>query len=590
MGIAASLGTLPLMPQFAQQGAMHSPCFPKEPPIPVGPEVPNQAPRPICSVVAEQDVQGPLASNEGLINPELEEPAQFWDGSEAFQDELDRQQLEPGPLLGHQATGQQQSITIPSRPPDPPEMQPAAGLQLMIQAIDMLEGLQLGLPDMTDQEWLACVNGFLLPLKNFRAGFASTRLDAWQHYFLHFGMTAKAKQILQWLQQGLDIRWVACDAASQQKHPRYNKKIQLVKKLLHHTVGPQGVEAAMQDTEPQQVHFANRISVGMHEEFVDGAIQDLLKTGAIRPWTEQKDITVISGLGVAVERTGKKRLILDARYINLFDKYEGFSYESLSDVPQYLQPEDLIMLTDLKAGYHQVKMHPNTYRFLGIQYKGQVYYFAHLPFGLSSACKAYTVLMGEVYMPLRIKGQRMSFLIDDAFFAWHGKQEAKRQAIIVLMILTALGLFLSISKCQLLALPTGKFLGLIVNAPERKFEIPIDKKEYILKLIEEALQANQLTARQLARIAGVLLSVKEAVHMAPLYTRLLFRAISAAEGWEAVCPMRWGNLPEKTCCIGGMSCCISLARVGLEGKQCFMLQEITQAQGMLVIQICCMHL
>ena len=48
-------------------------------------------------------------------------------------------------------------------------------------------------------------------------------------------------------------------------------------------------------------------------------------------------ITVISGLGVAHERNGKKRLILDARYINLFNEYEGFSYESYV-VPQYLQP------------------------------------------------------------------------------------------------------------------------------------------------------------------------------------------------------------------------------------------------------------
>jgi len=46
------------------------------------------------------------------------------------------------------------------------------------------------------------------------------------------------------------------------------------------------------------VHFATRVFVGMHEEFVNGAIQDLLKTGAIRPWIEQKPITVISGLGV----------------------------------------------------------------------------------------------------------------------------------------------------------------------------------------------------------------------------------------------------------------------------------------------------
>ena len=58
-------------------------------------------------IMAEQDVQGPLASDEGLINPELDNPAQSLDGSGAFQDELDGQQLEPEPLLGHQATGQQ---------------------------------------------------------------------------------------------------------------------------------------------------------------------------------------------------------------------------------------------------------------------------------------------------------------------------------------------------------------------------------------------------------------------------------------------------------------------------------------------------
>jgi len=103
--------------------------------------------------------------------------------------------------------------------------------------------------------------------------------------------------------------------------------------------------------------------------------------------------------------------------------------------------------------------------------------------------------MGEVYKPLRVKGQRVSFLIDDAFFAWHGKQEAKRQAIIILMILTALGLFLSVPECQLLPKPTGKFLGLIVNAPQSKFEIPTDNREYILKLIEDGLQGSKLTAR-----------------------------------------------------------------------------------------------
>ena len=45
------------------------------------------------------------------------------------------------------------------------------------------------------------------------------------------------------------------------------------------------------------------------------------------------------------------------RYINFFDEYSSFSYERLSDVPQYVRPGDFICLTDFKSGYHQLKMH-----------------------------------------------------------------------------------------------------------------------------------------------------------------------------------------------------------------------------------------
>ena len=49
--------------------------------------------------------------------------------------------------------------------------------------------------------------------------------------------------------------------------------------------------------------------------------------------------------------------------------------------------------------------------------------------------------MGEVYRPLRQRGQRMSYLIDDAMFVWKGKSLAKRMALVMLMVMTALGLF-----------------------------------------------------------------------------------------------------------------------------------------------------
>ena len=48
---------------------------------------------------------------------------------------------------------------------------------------------------------------------------------------------------------------------------------------------------------------------------------------------------------------GKLRLILDCRYDTMFLMYEHFCYERLSEVPQYLQLDDLCVLTDAKSGY-----------------------------------------------------------------------------------------------------------------------------------------------------------------------------------------------------------------------------------------------
>ena len=64
----------------------------------------------------------------------------------------------------------------------------------------------------------------------------------------------------------------------------------------------------------------------------------------------------------------------------------------------------------------------------------------------------------------------------------------------------------------------------------------MEKRDYILQLLEESLRKDSISARQLAKVAGVLLSVKEAVHMAPLYTRLLFRALSATQVWDSPVP------------------------------------------------------
>ncbi len=74
-----------------------------------------------------------------------------------------------------------------------------------------------------------------------------------------------------------------------------------------------------------------------------------------------------------------------------------------------MQPDVWFVLTDANSGYHHVPMHPDSYEYLALEFEEQLYVFIHLPFGLASACKVYTVVMSEVYKPLRLHGFCLSY-------------------------------------------------------------------------------------------------------------------------------------------------------------------------------------
>lgn len=161
----------------------------------------------------------------------------------------------------------------------------------------------------------------------------------------------------------------------------------------------------------------------------------------------------------------KLRLSLDARCLNAYDQYHSFGYEKLKDLPLLINAGNYMSLTDLKSGYHQLKKDPSTYQYLGINFEGTVYHFAALPFGLSSACRAYTLSMKTVYSPLRMMGQRMIFLRSDAFFLFPSQQTAKFRTLIIVKLLTSLGFQPLAQKCTLLPTQQARFLGLTVDIP-----------------------------------------------------------------------------------------------------------------------------
>ena len=121
---------------------------------------------------------------------------------------------------------------------------------------------------------------------------------------------------------------------------------------------------------------------------------------------------VVSPLGIVFQKD-KSRLIFDGRYINSFLKIPSFKYEDLGTCYQYLHPNDFMLTYDLSSGYHHMDMAEAFFTYLGFEWEGQYYVFTSLPFGLATACWAFTKLTRELLHKWRRAGIRCSSYIDD---------------------------------------------------------------------------------------------------------------------------------------------------------------------------------
>ena len=116
-------------------------------------------------------------------------------------------------------------------------------------------------------------------------------------------------------------------------------------------------------TDPPAYKQANQKSALEHKEFVDEAITDLLNNGCIQRVPTAPHMC--SPLSVVCNSEGKKRLVVNLRYINQFLKIDSFKYEDLRTLLSILNPTDFLFKFDLKSGYHHVEIFEPHWKYLG---------------------------------------------------------------------------------------------------------------------------------------------------------------------------------------------------------------------------------
>ena len=96
--------------------------------------------------------------------------------------------------------------------------------------------------------------------------------------------------------------------------------------------------------------------------FVSEAIFDLLRTKRVEILDRQPDI--VNPLSVSVQPSGKNRLILDLRHVNLYVFKRKFRCEDISVAIQIFSKGFYLFKFDLKSGYHHVEIFPEHRKYL----------------------------------------------------------------------------------------------------------------------------------------------------------------------------------------------------------------------------------
>ena len=133
--------------------------------------------------------------------------------------------------------------------------------------------------------------------------------------------------------------------------------------------------------------------------------------GVIVEWPFAEPPKVVNGLKVVEGK--KNRLCINPMYINVFMEYFPVKYEGVQDLVDIIQQGDFMSTSDDKSGYWQLPLHPDMWQYMGIAWKGRYMVWRMAEFGISALPWIYKTVKQEIYRPLRLRGVRLGFLIDD---------------------------------------------------------------------------------------------------------------------------------------------------------------------------------
>ncbi len=288
---------------------------------------------------------------------------------------------------------------------------------------------------------------------------------------------------------------------------------------------------------PDSCCGVNMVLSPVHSQFVDAEIQTLLDRDSIREISE-RDAVCILPISVVPKKNGKLRLVLESRHINKWIVCPSFKQEGIQSVAAQIQAGDVLISYDIEHGFHHLKLRPDLRKFVCFQWKGQIYQWVSMPFGLKCAPFLFSKVMKQVVVHFQSLQFRCVVWVDNFIFMIRPQCVVNTRAQIESSF-AALGWSVNWDKCDLVASTDTTFVGFQVFSVGDKgpwIRVPRKRIQKFRKLILTVLNHKSalIPVRTLARIAGRCVSMTKAVIPTKLLLRNVFRVMASKKDWNSL--------------------------------------------------------
>ena len=295
----------------------------------------------------------------------------------------------------------------------------------------------------------------------------------------------------------------------------------------------------------------NNNSALQESEFVESAISELLSLECITEVFAPPE--VINPLSVSIQKSGKKRLILDLRHVNQYLFKSKFRCEDVSIAREVLNPGDFMFSFDLKSGYHHVEIFPEHRQYLSFSWifsSGVTRYFQFsvLAFGLSSAPYLFTKLLKPLVKKWRTEGKSIVVFLDDGLGAAADYAKARISSLSVHADLLKSGFVPNEEKSLWEPTQVITWLGTVIDTSQciiSATDTRIQSLSEDLSFLLDSTHPSLYQVRKLASVCGKIISLVTCVgNVARLMTRNIFAVINSAMNWNSMVSLTPGCVDE----------------------------------------------